>query len=54
MDGQQPNICQEIVAVILKPYFNKRIHIYDYMDDILAQGNKKTSPHDLNDLQIPL
>lgn len=36
--ANSPSICQEAVATALKPYLDKGLNIYHYIDDILVWG----------------
>ena len=51
--ANSPTICQEAVATALKPYLDKGLNIYHYMDDILVWGDSSTSPSQLKDQIIP-
>ena len=46
-------ICQEAVATALKPYVDKGLNIYHYMDHILVWGDSSTFPSQLKDQLIP-
>jgi hypothetical protein len=50
--ANSPTICQEAVATALKPYLDKGLSIYHYMDDILVWGDSFTSPSELKDQLI--
>lgn len=51
--ANSPTICQEAVASALKPYLDKGLNVYHYMDDILVWGDASTSPSQLKDQLIP-
>ena len=51
--ANSPTICQEAVATALKPYLDKGLNIYHYMDDILVWGDSSTFPSQLKDQLIP-
>jgi hypothetical protein len=50
--ANSPTICQEAVGTASKPYLDKGLNLYHYLDDILISGDSSTSLSQLNAFPI--
>jgi hypothetical protein len=50
--ANSPTTCQEAAATALKPYLDKGLNIYHYMDNSLVWGDSSTSASQLKEQLI--